>query len=58
MAQLKIVGKSERTKGLGNILFYPPTQKTPGTRPGMNAPGLRSRIGSFGGVGLDGPFVA
>ncbi len=38
--------------------FYPPTQKTPGASPGMNAPGLRSRSGSFGGVGLDGPSVA
>ena len=48
---------------------YPPTQtavghslwrraKTPGVSPGMNAPGLRSLNGSFGGVGLDGPSGA
>ena len=46
-----VVGKKDQTN-------YPPLQKSLGVSPGMNAPGLRSRSGSFGGVSLDGPSVA
>jgi hypothetical protein len=51
-------GARRQATEYGEEIFYPPTQKTPGVSPGMNAPGLRSRSGSFGGVGSDGPSVA
>ncbi len=63
-------GGSNPLLGVGEEI-YPPTQKTTGgllchsaygyegwMTPGMNAPGLRSLSGSFGGVDLDGPSVA